>query len=205
MTRTYNLDTEAARAANAGGNFINDTGKYKGVFTRAEAITAKTGTEGVEFSFKAEDGREAAYLAVYTYKKDGTALPGLKLLNAIMTCLGAREIKPVSGMVDKWDGSKKVPTKADIFPALMGKPVGLLLQRAEYLKNDGTVGHKVEVFAPFKADTEQTAVEILDKAPAGGLAKLVEQLRDKPLAEGKRAAPAAASQPDDPFGDDLNF
>lgn len=209
MTRSYNLDTEAARAANTGGNFLNETGKFVGIFTRAEAVTAGTGTEGIEFTFKAQDGREAPYLTIYTYKKDGTALPGLKTVNAIMTCLGLREIKPTEGMVDRFEDGKKVPTKATIFPAMQGKPIGLLLQRVEYMKTKGeaagTIGHKVEIFAPFKADTEQTAIEVLDRAPAGGLARLVERLADKPLPAGKAPHAASAPVPAADFDDDIPF
>ena len=205
MTRAYTLDTEAARSANSGGNFLTETGKYKGVFVRAEAVTSRQKTDGVEFTFKAEDGREAPYLTLWTHKEDGTALYGLKVLNAIMTCLSAREIKPVDGMIDKWDGTAKVPTKATLFPALMGKPIGLLLQRAEYEKTDGTIGHKVEIFAAFEAASEKTAAEILDRQPAGGLARMVEHLADKPLG-GKKAKHVAASAPAAAnFDDDIPF
>lgn len=193
MTRSYALDTDSARGAGQSGNFISETGKYKGVFTRAEAVTSKKGTEGIEFSFRADDKREAEYLTLWTYNKEGKELYGLKMLNAIMTCVGAREIKPVDGTVDKWNGNAKVPTKATIFPALMGKPIGLLLQRAEYEKDDGSVGSKVEIFAPFKADTEQTAAEVLDRVVSPVmLAKMVATLHDKPI-QGKRPATSPRS------------
>lgn len=208
MTRSYALNTDSARGAGQSGSFISETGKYKGVFTRAEAVTSKKMTEGVEFTFRADDKREAEYLTIWTYNAEGKELYGLKMLNAIMTCIGAREIKPVDGVVDKWDGDKKSPTKATIFPALMGKPIGLLLQRAEYEKSDGSVGNKMEIFAPFKADTEQVASEVLDRITTPVLLpKMVSSLHDKPLqAKGRTHAqqPAPDAGAPNPF-DDISF
>lgn len=212
MARDYTLNADSARSAGQSGNYLSETGKYKGVLTRAEAVTSKKGTDGVEFSFRADDKREAEYLTLWTHNPEGKELYGLKMLNAIMTCLSAREIKPTEATVEKWDGSKKVPTKATVFSGLMGKPIGLLLQKCEYRKSDGSIGHKLEIFAPFKADTEQTASEILDKVGASQLGRMVGVLADKPLmeraprgassAEGSRSAAPAGG---DFLDDDIPF
>lgn len=171
--RSYTLDTNAARQANA-NSYIDTTGKYKGVFTRAEAITSKKGTEGIEFTFKSDEKQTADFLTLWTYNKDGQELYGLKVLNALMTCMSVRELQPSQGQVPKWDGGTR---NATVFAALMNKPVGVLLQKEEYEKDDGSIGYKFNIFAPFHAQSEMTAKEILDKATKPeGLANMLSRL-----------------------------
>jgi hypothetical protein len=97
----YALDPKAARKADQTGNRINEIGKYVGVFTQAEDITASTGTKGVALRF--ESNGQQANLSLYTKKADGTEIMGLQALMAIMTCMRLRNIKPAPGTVKHWD------------------------------------------------------------------------------------------------------
>ena len=82
---------------------------------------------------------------------------------------------------------------ATIFPELTDKRVGLLLQREEYIKSDGSTGAKVNIFGVFDPDTELTASEILaKKTQPEVLARMMAALKDKPLAGAK---PQTATQP----------
>jgi hypothetical protein len=207
MARSYDLNTKSAAAADNTMSRIDETGKYVGTLTRAEAVTSKQGTEGVEFSFRADDGATADFLTLWTYNRAGDELPSLKVLNAMMTVLRAKTISPTPGQVERWDSDSRsrVKAAATIFPELTGKRIGLLLQREEYEKQNGDVGSKMNLYSVFDADSELTASEILSrKTQPEVLAKMVATLRDKPLksrSTATRQAPTA-QHTDDGFEDD---
>lgn len=204
--RTYALDVNAARQANV-NNYIEQTGKYIGTFARAEAVTSKQNSEGVEFTFKSRDHQTADYLTLWTHNAKGEPLYGLKVLNAIMTCMRLRGLEAKSGVITKTDGTTR---QGEIFPELMDKPIGVLLQREAYEKNDGSEGYKFNIFAAFEAGTELTASEILDKKQTPErLGSIVATLRDRPMQKtkttgGHRGAGGQAPVGDDPFGD-MNY
>jgi len=210
----YTLNADAARAADQMNSRIVETGKYIGTLTRAEKITSKKGTVGVEFSFKADDGQSADYLSIWTKNADGKELFGLKQLQAIMVCCKQRSLTAIKGKVEKYDGAtaKMGTFDAEIFPELTGQRIGLLLQAEEYLKQDQTVGSKMAIHAAFGADTEYTASEILDRAvKPEKLEKMVALLRDRKLPAGAQAAAptsyAAHSETNPPpmMEDDIPF
>lgn len=202
MQRSYTADPDAARQANA-NNYIDQSGKYKGVFTLAEVVSSQKGTEGIEFSFKSDDEQQANYLTLWTYNERGEALYGYKVLNAIMTVMGVKELTPKQGNLPDKDGTTR---QVLAFPALHNKPVGLVLQKVLYTKKDGKDGYKFNIFAPFQASSELTAKELLDgKTQPQALAGIVGSLKDKDERTGGYAGGqshgGSGSVPDDPFGD----
>lgn len=179
MARSYDLDTTSAKQAD-GGNYVRETGKYKGIFTRAEAATSQQGTEGIEFAFKTDSGASADFLTLWTHKSNGEDLPSLKTLNAIMTCLKVKRITPTEGRVEKYNPDTRTRELQDatVFADLMNKPVGLLLQKV--WRADKPDKFKFEIAGVFEATTELTASEILGKASAPSkLAQMVVGLKDK--------------------------
>jgi hypothetical protein len=189
MTRSYTLDTEQAKAAGL-SNRITESGRYVGRFTRAEAIVSRSRTEGVEFTFESDEGQTADYLTCWTYNEAGESLYGLKVLNAVMTCLRVRQLAPRPMQFNGRDGARQ----GDGFPDLMGKPVGLLLQREEYAKQDGSTGYKFNIALPFEASSGLTAGEILGKVTApAALDKAHALLRDKPLQQRRQTTEYASS------------
>lgn len=210
--RSYTLDTTAAQQANQ-NSYIDQTGKYIGAFIVAKAVTSRSGTEGIEFSFKAQDGRQANYLTLWTFNSQGEALYGFKVLNALMTVMGVKELHPKKGSAAKPDGTRE---EAIAYPDLHNKPVGIVLQKEFYIKDNGDEGYKFNIFAPFQAGTELMAKEILEnKTQPQALASIISSLKDKPApAQQSRGGqtnnayqpPQNGSQPADPFGSDFgNF
>lgn len=204
----YTLDTDAAKQADSGSGRINETGKYIGMFTKAKKVTSTQGTEGIEFSFEANNGQSADYLTVWTVNKEGKQIYGYKQLMALMTCLKARTIEAKNGEVEEWDRDANAVVKrpAEIFPALMNKPIGVLLQIEEYEKKDHSIGEKASFAGFFDPQTEQVAVEILEKSEARILEKLVGQLVPIKKLKGSRPAasqPTSSGGPD--FSDDIPF
>lgn len=178
MARDYNLNTSAASQAD--GSYISETGKYIGVLTRAEAVTSRQGTEGVEFAFRSNAGLGADFLSLWTHNDKGEELPSFKTLNAIMTCLRVKAIKASTGKVEKYnsDTRQREIQEAVIYADLMNKPIGLLLQKV--WRADKQDKYKFEIAGVFEASTELTASEILaqSKTPVK-LAQMVLGLKDK--------------------------
>jgi hypothetical protein len=195
---TYALDTDAAKQADTGGGRISETGKYIGFFTEAKKVLSSQGTQGIEFAFEANNGQTANYLTVWTINKDGKQIYGYKQLMALMTCLKVRSIETKLGEVEEYDrnSNSMVKRQAEIFPALMNKPIGVLLQMEEYEKKDLSIGEKAAFAGFFDPQTEQVAVEILEKSEAKLLEKLVSQLVPVKKLKGYRAPAAGSHAPD---------
>lgn len=191
---TYNLDTDAAKQADSGNGRINETGKYIGMFTKAKKVSSKQGTQGIEFSFEANNGQTADYLTVWTINSEGKQIYGYKQLMALMTCLKVCSIDAKMGEVEEYDTAAKqmITHQAEIYPALMNKPIGVLLQMEEYEKKDSSVGTKPTFAGFFDPQTEQVAVEILEKSEARVLEKLVGQLVPVKKMKGSRSTSNAA-------------
>lgn len=181
----YELDTTAARETEDSGKFLKSPGKYKGKIVGAELIKANTGTDGIEITFEEDStGRRANYLRLYTQKSSGEKIYGYKVLCAIMTCLRLRSLDPADGTVERFNKDTKKTEKEQgiVFPALIGKRIGFLLQGEEYRDASHAIKTKLAIMAPFEADTELTASEILDKKiTPQSLAKLAQQLADNPV------------------------
>jgi biotin-(acetyl-CoA carboxylase) ligase len=204
----YQLDTQEARKADSTGGMISEIGKYIGTFTQAVDVTARTGTKGVALNFQSNAGQKAR-LSIYTMKTDGEKLMGYQALMAIMTCLKLRQIVDKEGVAMKWDNDSKseVSVQAVIFPELCNKPIGVLLETEDYIKNDGGTGTRMVLRGIFQAETELTATEILDKkTKPEQLEKMVISLRHRPVKGAKpmparQHAPAAAAGADFDDGD----
>ena len=188
-SQTYSLDTNAAKQADNINSRIDTMGKYIGVLTRAEPITSKKGSKGVDLSFRSDTGATADYLTIWTHNGDGKQLMGFNTLMALMTCLRVKTLKAEMGEIEKFDNDTKKREKVvvPLFKELMGKAFGLLIYMEEYEKTAGGTAWKPSISAPFDAN-EFTASEILNKATKQEtLAKMVQALRDRPLKNGSSA------------------
>lgn len=184
MYALNNETAQAARKAEQRTSFIDEKGKYVGKFTRAEDITASSGTRGIAFTFETNEGQKSNF-SIYTIKSNGEKLGDYGTLMAAMTVLGVRDIKPAQVVSTVWDKEVggNVQKTLTQFPELLNKPIGILLAMEEYEKRDGGgTGWSARLNAVFQADTELTAAEILDrKTSPQKLALLVAALRDRPL------------------------
>lgn len=160
------LNKDAIRKAESSPR-IDRTGDYVGIFTKARKITSeKTGTVGIEFEFLDTSTEATAdFLTVYTHKADGTPIYGLNIINAIMACLKLRTIESRIGKVNMWSSTekKKVAQEAEIFPDLMNKAIGVVLQAEEYFTLSGERRERMTLVGCFEATTRLTASEIIDR------------------------------------------
>jgi hypothetical protein len=199
----YKLNTELAAKADTIGAYINETGKYTGVLVRAEKlISSKARTDGIGFTFRADDGRECRF-DLWTQKEGGEPLMGLNMVNAIMACLQVRQVTVTAMDVKKWHEGQETVMSAPCFTELMNKRIGFLLRAEEYAKmqdgfETGETGWRMAPFAVFQADTELMASEILKKkTQPEQLPKVIPMLADKPL---KKKPGQRQSQPTSPSG-----
>lgn len=218
MSRSYDLDPNAAKKADEKSARINATGAYIGELKNAIAVrSGQKGTEGVELHFESLDKQEAR-VTIWTFKADGTQLSGFNTVQAIMTCLQIRRLEASPAKVELYDreaGAMKVK-EVDQYHEMIKKPLGLLLQLApeEYVKGDGSVAtvNKLDLYGVFNPASKMVASEILARAvKPEKLEKMQAMLKDRPL---KRVrGTSAGSSPNGPaptgglddFEDDIPF
>lgn len=192
----YELDTKAAKQATEGG-YIEDTGKYIGIIKRAELVQSKnTGTEGFEFEIQTES-KQSCTFTIWTIKADGTRLRGFNLLQALMTCLRVKGLtfQPVG--IEKYDyvARERRTVQCNVAVELMDKKVGFLLEREDYIGNNGDDRHRMNLFANFD-DKEMVASEILaKKTQPEELPKLLSRLLNAKPKQQKQQAPANSPYP----------
>jgi hypothetical protein len=183
MSRNFNLDTAAAKEASNGGKRITDAGAYVGIFRAAWYEKNERGTESVSFIFVSDGGQEVGPLSLYTHNADGDELPSYKTLNAILACMKVRSIEGQKGKVKLWDfdEQQEVERAKEIYPALICKKIGVVLQGEEY---EGRNGVKVRMIlaAPFEPSTRLMADEILNKqTEAKGLDRYIAWIEKNPV------------------------
>jgi len=205
----YALDTQAAKAANAGGR-IDTTGKYNGTIKRCIMFTNQNGTDGVEFEFVDSTGAGAT-MTLWTRSQKNPKLSGYNVLMSMMVVCGIRNLSAQPRMVKKYDYAEKaeIDMQVTVAPEFDNKPITLLLQREEYEKNNGDTGYRMNIYAAVQQGTDLSADEILDrKTVAEQVNKLLGRLADKKAKpqQGGSVAPTHQQQSrQDNLDDDLPF
>jgi hypothetical protein len=201
----YSLNASNAKEADTLSSRITQTGAYTGTFTVAKEVTSPKGTKGIEFSFVSVAGQEANYLTLWTHNAHGEEIFGKKQLDALLCCLKVRTIESMDKKVDVYDFASKTTQNilASVYPELMNKPVGVVLQLEEYRKNNGDTGSRMLIYRFFEAATRRTASEVLDNAEPKNLDLIMASVKDKLLQA--QSAPAAAPAGGYDFNDDIDF
>lgn len=205
---TFELDTDAAHKGSGGGGGMIDTGgAYILTIKTAKHRSNDKGTQGVELSLEASDGRTLR-LTLWVKNAQGETIFGYSQLQALMTVLKLRSLNPQQAQVEEYDPDSQgmVTVTRDVYPDLH-KRVGMLLKR-EYYFNDRAGEHKIsmKLVAPFDPETKQTANEVLDKKQAESLEKMIQYTKDDnpPQQSVGQAAQPEPGQSDD-FDDDIPF
>jgi hypothetical protein len=201
------LNTAEARKADNFASVIKESGKYVGVITRAEKLLSKNKVEGLGLSFKADDGATANYLDLYTVKPDGEKLRGYNIVQALMVCLRLKAVDEGQITFDKWDNEarKLVQTNALGYPVMMGKRIGLILQKElQTNQNTGEDVERINILAVFDPSNGLVASEILDgKTKGERLDGLVKMIQSNPVRDTrKKQRPTAVPAGREPGSDD---
>ena len=209
------LNADDARKGDTVSNILRDSGKYIGTITRAEKLLSRNNVEGLGLSIKTDDERTASYLDVYTVRlSDGERLRGYHLVQSLLACLKLRDVEEGPIEADKWDSSAHgmVRTRLPGYPALMGKRIGVLLQREiSTNQNTGEPSDRLNLIGVFDPTTELTASEILGGKTEPKRIREYEKLLERTpvLDRRKRASapPVSARRPasDADLDDDIPF
>lgn len=156
----YTLDTNmAVEGSSVTGGGIQESGAYVGKIVEAKVFKSDTSQAGgIEFTFERTDGAQAKFLRVYETKKDGQPAFGVNMIHALMCVM---QLRQVTQLVE------------------FCKPVGLVLQRENYTKQDNTEGYKFNIVAPFHPQNRKTAEEMIKNTEALTVDKIVQTLIDK--------------------------
>lgn len=194
---TYTRDDQLAVQPESNfGTKIEKSGAYVGRFTLAKERIAKTGTQGIEFTFESEDGQMARYLTLWVARANGEKIEyAYGLLSALMVCLDVKTIGTTPATVDEWNPGLGAwaPAQVEVYEALMDKPIGVLLQREERVWEGKThVSMKMVDF--FDPRDRSTPSEILaGTRSAQALERLVGNLRDRVI---RSDTPPASAGPE---------
>lgn len=202
------LDPKLASSADNIASNIRETGKYIGVFTRAEKLLSKNGTQGVGLSFKSEDGQAADYLDLYTVNASGEDLPSLKTVNALMACLGLRTADEGNVSFEKWNkaaGAREKVTAVG-YPDFMNKKIGLLMQKELHTDDKGVDRERVIIYGVFNASNELTASEIMArKTSPEKLPQILQTLLTRPVKDSRKKASNSPAHTGSELPDDFYF
>jgi len=170
IVMTYNQDL-AAKAG--GGEYLQQGGAHICEITEAKYVTAGTGSSGLQFSVKTDDGLKGNYINVYYSKapavKGQAGEPitgGASILQAMMGVLRVERITAVK------DG------EGWICPEFTGKKIGLFLQKKLTTKNDGSDSYGFEIKVPFNHIDKKTMREILSNTPAQTIDRMSANYKD---------------------------
>lgn len=192
------LNANDAKKADTFSSVIRESGKYVGTITRAEKLLSKNNVEGVGFSFKTDDGASANYLDVYTIKPNGEKLRGYNIVQAILCCTRTKSAPEGQITFEAWnpDERRMMPVTAEGYPALMGKRIGLVLQKE--IHTHPITGNDVErmnIVAVFEASTGLMASEILDnKTKPELLESVVKMIMANPVRDMRKRQSARPAQ-----------
>lgn len=164
----FELDTEQARKADSTGR-ISENGAYKGEIVAAWKDWSKGNTQAFCLKLKTDEGQVQTF-TLWVVNKDGKKLSSEKVVHKIMTCVGVRSLSCKQGTVGiySYQDKKEINEEKEIYPDLVGKKIGLFLERENELytsEGQDKETFKMQIFAPFRYDDHKMAAEILDRAP----------------------------------------
>ncbi|MFU2317834.1 hypothetical protein [Rahnella sp. PCH160] len=167
---SFKFDPEAAKKA--GNMGISENGAYEGVISSAVYTFGKDGSQSQALEISLDsNGAKANYLRINYLGKDGEPTFGMGLISALMWSAGIKEAAPVKVQGpegEEWHNQM-----------LVGKSVGLVLQKTLYTKANGGDGYRMEIRQAFKCGTRKTYAEHAENQPAEAVDKMVAGLTDK--------------------------
>lgn len=207
------LNANEARKADNFSTIIRESGKYVGTITRAQKLMSKNSVEGVGLSFKTDEGESANYLDLYTVKPGGEQLRGFQIVQSILCCTRVKNADEGPITFETWDRDerKMVQVTEPGYPALMGKKIGLVLQRELGTnQNTGEDTDRLQIVGVFEAATGLTSSEILDgKTKPERIERVVRMIQANPVRDTRKRAPVrpaqAPAKDTAPFDDDIPF
>ncbi len=173
---------EAIKANGGNNTFFEGNTEQLVKITRAEFVTAKTGTLGIEFDVINRD-KLKGYFSIWYQKADGSQNEySHRMLQSLMGVTGVEVINPVAMTVPKYDFDTKETISVNCPNAaeLIGKVfVGLFAN--SYEAYDGKLRTKTELYAAL-TQQRQTAREFFAGKPAQDVDGLIKSMLERSAA-----------------------
>lgn len=215
MITSFTRDDKSAAELVRGTSGLNRTGLYTGLITQAELGTSASGSQYVEFAFKAKDwktkdaegkisegrGESTIFLRTWVTKIDGGTAFGKGIIDALMTVLDIKVAQVQPGTVyHRTYHQDKGTHQGHRIPAFENQLVGLLLQRENetYTTDEGEVkeSYRLNIVTPYDPNTMQCAKEILEKSPASLVEERFSTIKDRRAkTRNTQSAPAETAAP----------
>jgi hypothetical protein len=161
------FNKQSAEKSGTSGAF--ESGAFVGLMS-AKYQVAKTNSKGFELSLHGDT--DIDYINIWYEREDGTELRGgMGHINAMMAVLRQNNIS-IQTMNDGAGG------QIDVIAEFESKPMGMVLQRKNYVNQSGNLSYKVELVMVFDPKTRQTAEELINNKPATKVDKVLETLAD---------------------------
>lgn len=159
----YEYDDQAASHADDFLNRADEPGAFVGEIKRADAVETEKGTKGIYFEVEAPGGNTG--FTLYTEKEDGERIFGFNKVQALMTVLGMRSLRAAAGKVSVYDADekKRVEVDGEVFPDLIGKKVGFILEKELYTNQSGKDSYRMNLHSWFHPETKLFASEIRER------------------------------------------
>ena len=176
MTQQFMQYNQESGEKAGGSGSLSEGGAYICDILTAEYIKAKSGTHGIEFSFKTEAGQKAQFVKVYYMKQDNTEVKGgQSILNAMMGLLG---IQGLSFTTEKRKDYSGNDVEVYAVSELEGKRLGIFLQKKLFTKNDNSDGYSFEIKVPYDPSTGKTLKEVNANQPAKTIEMMTNTYKD---------------------------
>jgi single-strand DNA-binding protein len=193
MSNQFAVPFNQEAALKAGGSdFLQDGGAHTVTIISAKYISAKTGSQGMEFEIKTDSGQSAKFITIYYKKADGAVInSGYSTLCGIMFFLGLQGLSMHNAGADSFA------------PELAGQKVGLFLQKVLYTKNAGGEGYKFDIRAPYKFDTLHTVREAQENKQPTAIQNWINSYQDKDERTAQQSQAPSNSFDSQPTNDDI--
>lgn len=193
----YSFDEDSAVKADSAASRINEGGGYIGTFSRAEKVTAQSGTTGIFFQFEQKGGGDASF-TLWTKKENGESAFGKSFVDSLMFHFGLRALKAAKGKVEQWVDSDKGRVKEEVdgtvYPELCNKLIGVVLEKELTSKKNGADSFRFNLVGLFGPDTKLMMSEIKErKSKPEKLDRLLKGLKVKDSRKAQAAEPGQPS------------
>lgn len=178
------FNQESAMKAGSETTTIDRSGAFKAVIEKAIEHESQNGAKGIRFSFTDKTTGLSATSILYLYKTTGEEIAFThNFLQALMGLLNITSVKTEMGTVREYDrdAQGEVDKRLPIFPDLVGKHIGVCLQRVQYAKNNGDLGWQFNIKNFYHAKTNQTYREVIENKEAEQYKRDIEVYQDKLL------------------------
>ncbi|MGH7745432.1 MAG: hypothetical protein ACREQ5_11660, partial [Candidatus Dormibacteria bacterium] len=176
----YEYDAEAARHADDAALRLDTTGAYVGTFISAHEVRSQSGGKGIEIGFESASDKCTCRFTLWTKDAEGNKNFGFNLLNGLMSLTDVKSLAAKPIVIQGWKDGKKGDVDTVEFPALLKKPIGVVLQKELTTRQAGGDSYRFNLVGSYHPVSHFTSTELtLHASKPEKLDKMLKGLKDK--------------------------